>query len=667
MSSRVVLILASLTLCVGGWADESTVSGSSDTAVVLPSAIAVLRSPASGSSCYEYAVSELTRLLEGLGVESNVVAAADDAFGWRLELRPDGGALSPTSPGVPEGIVADGFLLDVSPRGVVLSATTPKGILNAVYELAERLGYLFLYPGPEGEWPPLNGRPMALQPGRALVNPRFPHRGIFNGSSSEEWASFYAKVRFNALCQPTDRELAERLGLRIEIGGHDLDTLLPRGRLEENPDIYRMDLPSDFFGKRVSDYNFCVASREAKRIIQENYREKLKELSAEGVYAWHAWPEDLPGGGWCQCPTCRSFVASDQAMQAMRILAEVVRDEELPMRVPMLVYHDTLFPGGKIQPPPESFLLYAPRTRCYGHALDDPSCCVNRTHLGALEEWVEQFAGIDDAHTFEYYLDRVLFRGLYPFLPRVILDDMGVYEEHGIESHICLQVGTSFVPILMMTNLLVFARGMWDAEMTADGFIEALASRILPEDPEPWIHYLSERAAVFAHVMRWEHEGHLWADYRWIPETTAPVGQEMATIYRKGSKNLAESAAALAEAVSPDWPERVRVLAVSEVKRSQFEAAEVRAMLYQQEAANHIGGYLSTASMDSLEQGVADLEQTVVQFDTALGKAREARIKEGDYYYMYNEWITKEIRDKLAHWRKVLNPAEGTGTEAREN
>ena len=36
------------------------------------------------------------------------------------------------------------------------------------------------------------------------------------------------------------------------------------------------------------------------------------------------------------------------------------------------------------------------------------------------------------AHTFEYYLDRVLFRGLYPTLPQVILGDMRIYEEHGV-------------------------------------------------------------------------------------------------------------------------------------------------------------------------------------------------------------------------------------------
>ena len=40
----------------------------------------------------------------------------------------------------------------------------------------------------------------------------------------------------------------------------------------------------------------------------------------EGAYAIHAWGDDLPAGGWCLCPSCRSFSPEDQSMIAMNLL-----------------------------------------------------------------------------------------------------------------------------------------------------------------------------------------------------------------------------------------------------------------------------------------------------------------------------------------------------------
>ena len=619
----------------------------------LPAEVRIVRFATSDSPCYDYAVSDLDRLLGRVGTASAVSdETAEDGL-FALQVLPPQQESTLPLPAL-DGVKWDGFVLNITEMGITIAARQPKGILNGVYDLAERLGYLFLYPGLEGEWPPLDhDEGLSLPLGDHIVNPRFPHRGIFDGAYGEEWSAFYAKVRFNAMSQGLDKDLAEKLGFRLEQGGHELDTLLPKEEFESSPELFRRDQPEDFFGKRTSDFNFCVTNPEAKRIIQENYRGKIRSLHEEGFYAWHTWHEDLPAGGWCLCPTCRSFASSDQAMLAMSMLAEVIREEGLPMRVPFLAYHDTLFPGRKIDPPGETFLLFAPRERCYAHALNEPSCPNSRRHLEAVREWMAKYKGISDAHTFEYYLDRVLFRGLYPFLPEVILDDMRVYQEAGIESHMVLQVGTAFVPRLMMLNLPLFARAVWDETLTADRYIAELTAKILPEQPAPWEQYFAGRAEVFARVMRWEHAPDGWSDYRWIPETTSSYGREMEALYREGAENLRTLAAELAAAVSPQWPERVRILAATEVARTEFEAAELDVMAHQQAAANHIGRYLNTGEPDALAAGVRSLEETLAALDATRRKAQAAGIKNGDYYYMFNDWIGKELRGKLARWRAV--------------
>ncbi len=633
-------------------------SGMQEQEFTLADKMQIERNSKIDSPCYQFAVAELKRLLERLGVTVTVKDSSllfKDTCYILLNFPNSGPELIGNVP-QRNGISADGYIHHIIGPKAWIIATQEKGVLNGVYGLAERLGYFFLYPGEEGEWPPLKDRNTIKLPcGIECFNPRFPHRGIFNGSSDEEWAGFYAKLRMNALCQPTDPELAAKLGLRIEIGGHDLDELLPREAMADKPDMARMIQPSDFFGERVDDFNFNVTSPDAKRIIQENYRKRIHELSKDGIYAWHTWPEDLPAGGWCFDPTNRSFSASDQAMLAMRMLAEVIEEEKLPMRVPFLVYHDTLFPGPNFDPQKEIYLLYAPRERCYGHALNDPNCPNNRKHLDALRQWMHKFRNSNDAHTFEYYLDRVLFRGLYPFLPNVILEDMKVYEEEGIETHLALQVGTAFVPKLTMLNLPVFGQGMWKKDWDANDAITMVAQNILPENPQPWQQYFTDRMEFFEEAMRWEHGEHGWLDYRWLPETTTEFGAEIAKAYAWNSIALSKTADALKESVAQDWPERVKNLAAVEYGRCQFEAAELYAMHCQQTAANHIGKFLNSNDHSELELGIKMMQGTKTALSESLQKAKDVGVKAGDYYYMYNDWIQKELDWKIEHWKGELS------------
>ena len=630
-------------LTANSWAENK---GEKEKYVRLPAKMTIHTSR-DNSSCYQYAVTELARLLGRFNIVTSVSPGSLPQGGSLIQLTCSNALMNSTVE--QKGIQADGYILEVTPKGVAIHALEPKGALNAVYAFAERLGYLFLYPGVEGEWlPDLDGKRPGLTTGVFAVNPRFPHRGIFNGNSEKEWAEYYAKLGLNTLCNPIEPELAARVGLRVEVGGHDLAGLFPRENYKTNPDLFRMSQPEDYFGKRVDDFNCCITNSETRQLLQKNYLAKLKPLVQQSVYAWHTWPEDLPANGWCYCTTCRSFSPADQAMMAMSTLAEVVRREKLPVRVPVLAYHDTMFPGIKIDAPKECFLLFAPRERCYGHALDDPACPKNRAFMEALKAWESKFSKTDDAHTFEYYLDRVLYRGLYPFLPDIILQDMKVYKAHGIQTHLALMVGTAFVPRQTMLNLPLFAKGNWDESLDASTFIEETAQRILPRNPEPWRTYLTKRAEVFREIMQWEHETEGWCDYRWLPETTLPFGTQMVPVYEKGSHALAEIADALEKSITPDWPKRVREYAESEIVKTRFEAAEVATMAAQQDAANHDGRYLNTGLETEKQQAVQRIQDTLSLFEVALKKAHEADIKQGDYYYMFNEVIQKELSKKRA-------------------
>ena len=155
-------------------AQESTASAAARFAV--PAGVRIVRFQPEQSPCNDYAAAELVRLPRRLGVSAALSEeiAQTDHFALRIVASDN----APIAPPLVDAVRWDGFLLDVSETGVTIAARRPKGVLNGVYDLAERLGFLFLYPGLDGEWPPLNPPSSPSLPlGRRIVNPRFPHRG----------------------------------------------------------------------------------------------------------------------------------------------------------------------------------------------------------------------------------------------------------------------------------------------------------------------------------------------------------------------------------------------------------------------------------------------------------------------------------------------------------
>lgn len=607
--------------------------------------------------CQRYAHAELVRLLARAGIR--VEPGRPTGSGCTLALAKPGAAVP--KPDL-RGLRHDGYRIRVFQDGVLLCAREAKGLLNAVYDLAERIGFLFLLPGEAWEWPPEKLRTLPIRDER--INPRFPHRGVFwqplencRDFGMDDWLRFYAKLRFNALAVDgnPDPERIRELGLRLERGGHGLSDLLPRGLFEKRPELFRMFQPEDFKGKRVADSNFCPTHPDARRLVKESFTRRLAEIGP--VHALHAWADDLPGGGWCLCPSCRSLSPADQAQLAMRTLCEAVREAGSKVRIPVIAYHDTMFPGATIRPPKESFYLFAPRERCYGHALDDDACPLNRNYLKALRQWSALYAGRGDAHTFEYYFDQILFRGLYPFLPEVMLRDLATYERHGIECCLSLQVaGPELVP---EQNLLLFSRAHWDRTLTASRFRREWAERLRGVG-SVWAAFLEARGRCFQEALRMcGHPYGIYLDYRWLPENDSVFGREQVSRYARAATALARAARGLR--VPAGTPEPVKDWLARERARAAFEAAELRAMAAQQAGLNALGRWYNSGRVTDLARGLAALREAVRRLATARAAAKRFGLSPDSWYFQnINAWIRRELLAKIAKFAPELRRAART-------
>ncbi len=123
--------------------------------------------------------------------------------------------------------------------------------------------------------------------------------------------------------------------------------------------------------------------------------------------------------------------------------------------VAYLAYHDTLAPDPALRPLDNVWFEWAPRERCYSHAIDDPACTVNPRYLESLKRYIDLFDG--RGGVFEYYADAILFGAMGFATPPVIVRDLRAYHRMGLRSISCLTFG-AFSTLAYSVNLETFVR-----------------------------------------------------------------------------------------------------------------------------------------------------------------------------------------------------------------
>jgi hypothetical protein len=131
---------------------------------------------------------------------------------------------------------------------------------------------------------------------------------------------------------------------------------------------------------------------------------------------------------------------SDQALLATNLIAEAAERVLPGAKIAHLAYHDTLAPP-TIEPRENVTALFAPRERCYAHAIDDRSC-----HRNVADYWepFTRFAALFPAgrmQVFEYYSDAILFKGLAPTHLWTLPGDARAYRSAGVWNMGNLMVG----------------------------------------------------------------------------------------------------------------------------------------------------------------------------------------------------------------------------------
>ena len=364
-------------------------------------------------------------------------------------------------------------------------------------------------------------------------------------------------------------------GIASEYGGHVLQLLLPRDCFVANPEFF----PVGADGQRNPRGNLCTASESALSIVRDGAVRYLRDNPECALL--HIWGADVREGAWCRCSNCAGVPPQLQYMKVVNAIAAALADGgATAVPVAYLAYHDTLDPLPELAPLPNVAFEWAPRERCYSHAIDDSACATNPRYLDSLKRYIDLFGG--RGHVFEYYADAILFGGLAFATPAVIARDLRAYRALGITSVSCLTFG-AYSMLAYPINLEAFARGSQSPDFDPDAMLADVVAERHPRcAPAMSAAY---RAIARASSLILDGGGNAMRPALDSPATAERIRQ------LRAARDILDDACAAAESMISD-------------SRDDLAAAERAIWQYGREVVHGIADYIAAAGTADAQRGV---------------------------------------------------------------
>jgi hypothetical protein len=242
---------------------------------------------------------------------------------------------------------ANGFSWRLGIDRLEIYGASERGLCGGVYDFLAALGVIWPKPGEEILPEPHPALPSEY-PLRAASayrstarEPDKWRRLVITGAAPlSQWEDFLiwaVRNRIDALVLPFTKKpsflarltgknsrirenilnLAKRYALPIEIGGRELDRLIPRRHFFTKSDIFRME-----GGRRVRDHNFCPTNPDTIALLKIEARRCFSEYPDVSVF--HLWPERNAEHLWCSCPSCRAFSREEQNRIAVNAASDAL-------------------------------------------------------------------------------------------------------------------------------------------------------------------------------------------------------------------------------------------------------------------------------------------------------------------------------------------------------
>ncbi|MCX6358286.1 MAG: DUF4838 domain-containing protein [Armatimonadetes bacterium] len=259
----------------------------------------------------------------------------------------------------------------------------PRGTLYGVYEFLEELCGARFITFDHTYYPP-DGRARVLPPGTRRFKPAFDFRWSYYGETSRR-PEFAARLRTNTVSD--DPALGGRTGYRLVM--HNAANLVP-------PSVYGAAHPEYFalvggerkLGPEGGGPQLCLTNPAVLDIVTQAVRAEIRRNpTARNINI-----AQMDNGNYCTCPACaeldrREGSHAGAMLAFVNAVAERIEKEYPDVLLSTFAYWYTRKPPRTLRARRNVLIQLCSIECCDLHAIDDPSCALNRTFCHDMAVW----------------------------------------------------------------------------------------------------------------------------------------------------------------------------------------------------------------------------------------------------------------------------------------
>ena len=481
--------------------------------------------------------------------EIKVDFCPDAKDGFRLGLMSDFGL----DPEVEDVTLDDVIYVDADEKGGIIAGSNPRSVLFAVYRYLKENGCRWLFPGPDGEYIPMQ----EIKPTKLLHKASCRYRGQCNEGSETQPLMFDAidftpKIGMNIFmmefdipkayyqrgydhqCDPyleaetplsgdtvlqwkraCEIEIAKR-GLQFHDMGHGW-TAEPFGfdssdgwtakdvEIDERSarHLALMNGVRQFYKGVALDTNLCMSNPETRDIVAKYVADYAQNQN--NVDFLHIWLADGTNNH-CECEECKKKVTSDWYVMMLNDIDAELTKRNLDTHIVFIAYVDTLWgpKEEKIKNEKRFTMLFAPITRSYSETYNETPDSKKvmpyirnklqmpkgmAENLAYLNQWQEMWKG--DTFCYEYHFHMHQYYDLGDiYMAKLVYDDIHGLKKNGLSGIVEDCSQRSFFPTGLA--FYVYGEAMFDLDKSFETMVEEYFSAAFGEDWRLAYDYLSD-------------------------------------------------------------------------------------------------------------------------------------------------------------------------------
>ncbi|MBX7257729.1 MAG: DUF4838 domain-containing protein [Candidatus Hydrogenedentes bacterium] len=360
----------------------------------------------------------------------------------------------------------EGYVIDCSSAGIVISGGEPRGVLYGVYGLLEdHLGCRW-FTTTVSRIP--KSMSLEIKPFRERVIPVMEYREPFVADCFDgDWC---ARNRMNS----SSGRLEEKHGGKVTYFGfvHTFDGLVP-------PEQY-FDAHPEYFslidGKRLKEGSqLCCTNEDVVRIVTEEIRKRMREHPEATVFSVSQNDRHNP----CQCDKCQAIAKQEgtelgPVLYLVNRVADAVKDEFPDKLIDTLAYQYTRKAPKTMRPAPNVIIRLCSIECCFSHPFET---CDEKDNINFVQDVKEWSKKCNRLWVWNYDTSFSNYFTPFPSL-RVRNDNIKFYVAHNVRGIFEQDVYTTLHGELSELSGYLGAKFLWNPEYDEDTaineFLEAV-------------------------------------------------------------------------------------------------------------------------------------------------------------------------------------------------